>query len=112
MLGPSRSDLWSSTATVQATSELISADACALSLLHLKAGWEQETRRDAAGVDALAGYQAQVHQATGMVQVQLDASTEEALLVLRARAFAGDRALADVASEVVQRRLRFSQEDR
>ncbi len=96
----------------QLSQALVAADACALSLLHLKAGWEQETVRDAVGLDVGSGHLAQVHQATGMVQVQLDVSTEEAFLVLRARAFATDRALGEVASDVVELRLRFSQEDR
>lgn len=52
-----------------------------------------------------------VHQATGMVQVQLDVSTREALLRLRARAFAEGRRLRDVSADVVSRRLRFRQED-
>lgn len=53
----------------------------------------------------------QVHQATGMVQVQLDVSTREALLRLRAHAFAEGRRLRDVSADVVARRLRFRQED-
>ena len=58
----------------------------------------------------LPGYDMQVHQATGMVQVQLGVSTRDALLALRARAFAEDRPLSAVASDVVARRLRFDPE--
>lgn len=54
--------------------------------------------------------QMQVHQATGMVQAQLDVPVREALLALRARAFTEGRPLADVADDVVSRRLRFAQE--
>jgi AmiR/NasT family two-component response regulator len=47
-----------------------------------------------------------------MVQVQLGVKTEEAFLMLRARAFASGRSIADVAVDVVERRVRFSSEDR
>jgi GAF domain-containing protein len=57
-------------------------------------------------------YQLQVHQATGMVQVQAGVTTEEAFLMLRARAFSADRPLEAIATDVVERRLRFTQEDR
>lgn len=53
----------------------------------------------------------QVHQATGMVQVQLEVPVKQALLALRARAFADGRSLADVAGDVVTRRLRFTREE-
>lgn len=48
-----------------------------------------------------------VHQASGMVAVQLDVRIDEALIRLRARAFAESRPLRDVAGDVVARRLRF-----
>lgn len=56
-------------------------------------------------------YRMHVHQATGMVQAQLDVPTADALLALRARAFAEGRTLADVARDVVDRRLRFDKEN-
>lgn len=49
----------------------------------------------------------QVHQATGMIAAQLDVSMAVAFARLRARAFADRRALADVATDVVARRMRF-----
>lgn len=49
----------------------------------------------------------QVHQATGMIAAQLDASMAAAFARLRARAFADHRPLADVAADVVARRVRF-----
>jgi hypothetical protein len=86
---------------------LMAADAAALAVLHRYSG-------DEAGA-AWRGYaeqhQFQVHQATGMVQVQLGVPTDQAFLMLRARAFADGRALSDVAADVVARRLRFSPED-
>lgn len=48
-----------------------------------------------------------VHNAAGAVSVQLGISVTEALVRLRAYAFANDRALRDVAEDVVARRLRF-----
>ena len=68
------------------------------------------------GISGSPGYQpmnglsegrAAVYQATGMISVQLDVSIEEALVRLRAYAFAGSAALGDIAAEVVSRRLRF-----
>ena len=48
-----------------------------------------------------------VHQAAGMVSAQLEVSITEALVRLRARAFANDRPLTDVALDVVSRGLCF-----
>lgn len=67
---------------------------------------------DAAGpIPPMGRYEAQIHQATGMVQGQLGGSTAEALLRLRAHAFVEGRPLRDVAAEVVSRRLRFAPEE-
>ena len=54
-----------------------------------------------------ANFQFVVHQASGMVSVQLGVSVGEALVRLRAYAFGSDRPLADVAEAVVARKLRF-----
>ena len=57
----------------------------------------------------------EVHQATGMLTVQLGVTAAVALIRLRAYAYAHDRRLHDVADDVVARRLRFhsdSREDR
>ncbi len=51
----------------------------------------------------------EVHQAVGMIFVQLDVTTAEALALLRAHAFATDRTLEDVARDVVARRIDFRQ---
>ncbi len=48
-----------------------------------------------------------VHQASGMVAAQLEVSVAQALIRLRAHAFGNDRRLADVAADVVARRIRF-----
>lgn len=49
----------------------------------------------------------EVHQATGMIMVQLGVPAAVALVRLRAYAYSHDRRLRDVATDVVARRLRF-----
>jgi hypothetical protein len=53
------------------------------------------------------GYRAEVHQATGMLSVQLRVTQADALIRMRAHAFSQRRVLADVAADVVARNLRF-----
>jgi hypothetical protein len=50
----------------------------------------------------------EIHQATGMVLVQLDVSAEDAALLLRAHAFATNRSLGSIANDVVEHRLDFT----
>ncbi|MBB5639983.1 GAF and ANTAR domain-containing protein [Cryobacterium roopkundense] len=50
----------------------------------------------------------EIHQATGMVLVQLGLTATEALLRMRAHAFANDQSMRDVAREVVARTLVFT----
>ncbi|WP_399881840.1 GAF and ANTAR domain-containing protein [Streptomyces sp. BBFR51] len=57
---------------------------------------------------ALALPQAVVHQATGMVSVQLAVPLAEALLRLRAYAYSNTRTLNDTAQDIVSRRLRLA----
>jgi hypothetical protein len=57
-----------------------------------------------------SGYRAEVHQAAGMISVQLEVAQGEALIRLRAYAFSHRRALAEVAADVVARRLRLDQD--
>jgi transcriptional regulator with GAF, ATPase, and Fis domain len=53
------------------------------------------------------GHPSIVHQASGMTSVQLGITVDEALLRLRAHAFAADRPLVDIATDIVSRRLRI-----
>ena len=62
----------------------------------------------AAELEAGADLHYPVHQASGMVSVQLGVSVGQALIRLRAYSFADDRPLADVAASVVARTLRFA----
>ena len=94
--------------TVDFSAALMAADAAALALLTQSSGQQQPP---AEGPHEGAAFQRHVHQATGMVQIQLGVKTAEAFLALRARAFATSRPLSDVALDVVERRVRFSTED-
>lgn len=60
-------------------------------------------------MEELVTYSAPVHQASGMVSVQLGISVGEAGVRLRAHAFAADRPLAEVAADIVARRLRLDE---
>lgn len=49
-----------------------------------------------------------IHQATGMVLVQLGISADDAHLIIQARAFSENRSMQEIASDVVERRIRFT----
>lgn len=86
---------------------LILADMAALAIRSL----EETDQRGWLGLNAEPeqpwAHQAVVHHASGMTAVQLGITVDEALLRLRAFAFAVDRAVADVAGDIVNRRLRL-----
>ncbi|WP_327135315.1 ANTAR domain-containing protein [Streptomyces sp. NBC_01343] len=52
-------------------------------------------------------HRAAVHQATGMISVQADVTLPQALLLLRAYSYRHARPVADVAADVVARRVHF-----
>lgn len=54
---------------------------------------------------------AEIHQATGMVSIQLGVSLSTALLRIRARAFAEDCLLSELSAAVVARTIRFHPEN-
>lgn len=87
------------------------ADSLAFADLALRLHMDTRTSGTAAKPDDLLLHDARVHQATGMVAGQLDVSTADAFSRLRARAFADERTLAELAADVVARRLRFDQEN-
>jgi GAF domain-containing protein len=58
-------------------------------------------------LEASGNFRFVVHQAAGMVSVQLGVPVAEALVRLRAHAFSTDRSVSDVADDVVARRFRF-----
>ncbi|MHA7190061.1 GAF domain-containing protein [Arthrobacter sp. MDT2-16] len=61
---------------------------------------------DAPGPDPLD--RREIHQATGMILVQADVSAADALLLLRARAFAHGQSLQEAAEAVIGRKLSFA----
>jgi hypothetical protein len=84
---------------------LVMADVAAQAVLVMQAG--APPGAVAAELEAGADFQYVVHQASGMVSVQLDVGVGQALIRLRAYSFGSDRPLAEVAADVVGRRLRF-----
>jgi hypothetical protein len=83
------------------------ADTAGMLLLDAAAGTQPDTAELAWQRDDPTAHQAQVHQATGMILVQLATTAEAAFARLRAYAYAHDQRLGDVARDVVERRLRF-----
>jgi hypothetical protein len=57
---------------------------------------------------AEADHRAVVHQATGILSVQRNCAISDALALIRARAFADDRTIESVATDIVQRTLRLT----
>ena len=85
---------------------IMTADTAALMMLGLRTDPDQ----DGVGwLDHAVAHRAEIHQATGMVSVQLDVTAAEALARMRAHAFVHDRLLIEVAHDVVARRLVFSE---
>lgn len=85
------------------------ADVAVLILIHLQAvrsGVSDDGEDLGLLEDAFASHP-EVHQATGMVAVQADVALHDALLLIRARAFAQGRSLVDVARDVISQRTRF-----
>ena len=88
---------------------LVVAEVAARSILNMQADAVPGT----IGVDLEAGanFRFVVHQAAGMVAVQLGVPVQDALVRLRAHAFSSGRLVVDVATDVVGRRLRFDDVD-
>lgn len=84
---------------------LVMADVAAEAVLLLQA--EAPPGEMAAELEAGGEFQYVVHQAAGMVSVQLGVTVGQALIRLRAYAFGNDRPLTQVARDVVSRTLRF-----
>jgi len=61
----------------------------------------------AVGLGGQWTHRSAVHQATGMVAAQLDTKLADAVARIRAHAFATDRSIYDVSTEIVSGRLRL-----
>lgn len=85
------------------------ADLVAAALLVLRAG-RPAVDADGAGLDGTTARWRQVHQATGMLIVQLGVPAEQAFARLRAYAFAHDQRIGEAANSVVARHLRMDLE--
>lgn len=85
---------------------LRTADAATRALLDLGAGGPA-TDDEAAG----SSYRFAVHQAAGMVKVQVGGTIQQALAQLRATAYSEQRPIDEVAVDVVERKRRFSKGD-
>ena len=91
---------------------LVLADAATVMLLggeHGDAGNGDGAALDGQAPD-LALHRAEIDQATGMLTVQLGVPVGEAFSRLRAYAYSQDRRLADVAGDIVARRLRLGRD--
>jgi GAF domain-containing protein len=84
---------------------LVMADVAAQAVLVLQAN--APPGKLAAALDASGDFHYVVHQAAGMVAAQLHVSVAHAVIRLRAYAFGNNRALTEVAQDVVARTLRF-----
>jgi AmiR/NasT family two-component response regulator len=84
---------------------LVIADVAARWVLEAQAGAPLDAV--AGELEIGAGFHYVVHNAAGVVSVQEGISVTEALIRLRAFAFSSGRLLADVAEDVVARRLRL-----
>jgi hypothetical protein len=93
----------------QLADALLLADTVCAILLDAADG-RHPSRVNGSGPEQVGMRHPEVHQATGMLIVQLGVSAAVALIRLRAYAYAHDRRLVDVAGDVVARRLRFHPE--
>ena len=84
------------------------AETAGMLLLDAAAGGQPETAELAWQHDDATANQAVVHQATGMILVQLGVTAEAAFVRLRAYAYADNRSLGEVARAVVDRSLHFT----
>ena len=85
---------------------LVIAEIVTLAVLAMQSGVPDGVLADELG-DAGA-YRAEIHQASGMVSVQLDINVGEALVRLRARAMADNTTVAHLAAKVISRQIEFT----
>jgi GAF domain-containing protein len=85
---------------------LLVADLVTNQVLDMQAGAVSESLAWGIEID---DYRAVVHQATGMISAQVDCGIGDALLRLRGRAFAIDRPIDEVATDVVTGKVRFDE---
>jgi hypothetical protein len=84
---------------------LVMTDIAARAILAMQAA--AATGEIAAELELRSNFNFVVHQAAGMISIQLDVTVSDALVRLRSHAFSTNRLIGDVAGDVVDRRLRF-----
>jgi len=89
----------------QRADSLVVADAVVRSMMEIQSHNESDLL--AVELEDAASHRAEVHQAAGMVAVQLGVAVADAESRLRAHAYALDRSVVDVARDIVDRRLRL-----
>jgi ANTAR domain/GAF domain len=85
---------------------LLFADTATLLLLNAQANGSPAAKTNGEPAD-FAGHRVEIDQATGMLTEQLGVNITDAFARLRAYAYANDLRLADVARDIVARRLRL-----
>jgi hypothetical protein len=93
---------------------LLARDAVTFAVLNLDSATDDFTSADGAGVaswvEAAEADHTEVHQAVGMIMVQLGVGPQHALDRLRAHAFTQGRTITEAATDVLARTLRFHPE--
>lgn len=89
----------------QAANGLVVADTVAQAMLESQSFSEPDLLAE--DLEDTASHRAEVHQASGMVAVQLGVAVADAEVRLRAHAYAANRPVVDVARDIVERRLRL-----
>jgi GAF domain/ANTAR domain len=94
-----------SLSTEQHADALVMADVAARAIITMQSS--AAPGAIAAQLEANGNFRFVVHQASGMVAAQMEIPVDEALALLRAHAFVAGRTVAEVARDVVERRLRM-----
>lgn len=84
---------------------LVVADAVTRSMMETQSRTETDVL--AVELDDAVSHRAEIHQASGMVAVQLGVAVADAEARLRAHAYAVNRSVVEVARDIVERRLRL-----
>lgn len=89
----------------QAADSLVVADVIAQTMLAIQT--KSEPNRLADELTDASAHRAEVHEASGMVAIQLGVGVTDALARIRAHAFAAGQTVVAVADDIVSRRLRL-----
>ncbi len=93
----------------QHSDALLVADVAAYAIISMQANADPDTLGPE--LESGGNFRFVVHQAAGMIAVQVDIPVDDALLRLRAHAFSTGRPSSDVARDVVACKLRFDSLD-